>query len=235
MSGFTPLRHKLTVLRCRPEPWQASTAHAAKAPAYAGARLGWAAAALLLAGCSTTPAAPTAAPDAFLAAIQQHCGKAYAGRLVTADAADADMVGKPMVMHVRGCAPGRAEIPFHIGGIGPDGGWDRSRTWVVTRTPAGLRLKHDHRHADGSKDAMTLYGGDTADAGSAARQQFPVDAESIALFRAEGRTASVTNVWAVEVDDRRFAYELRREGRHFRVEFDLSRAVSAPPAPWGWE
>jgi hypothetical protein len=32
---------------------------------------------------------------------------------------------------------------------------------------------------------------------------------------------------------RTFAYELRRPNRHFRVEFDLSRPVPAPPPPWG--
>lgn len=46
-----------------------------------------------------------------------------------------------------------------------------------------------------------------------------------------------TNVWTIEVDPlgRRFAYALRHEGtdRRFRVEFDLSRAVPAPPPPWG--
>jgi hypothetical protein len=30
-----------------------------------------------------------------------------------------------------------------------------------------------------------------------------------------------------------FAYELRRPNRHFRVEFDLTRPVPAPPPPWG--
>ena len=81
---------------------------------------------------------------------------------------------------------------------------------------------------------MTLYGGDTADAGTATRQQFPVDAESIAMFKANGLTASVTNVWAVENDASGFAYELRREGRFFRVAFSYDRPVAPPPAPWGW-
>lgn len=194
----------------------------------------FAAAALLLSSCAATGNRADQPQDQFLARLMQHCGKAYAGQLVTSDAADTDMRGQPMVMHVRSCSPGRIEIPFHIGGIGPDGGWDRSRTWVVTTTGQGLRLKHDHRHADGSKDSLTLYGGDTATPGSAERQSFPVDAESIALFKAEGRLASVTNVWAIDISDRQFAYELRREGRHFRVAFDLSRPVDAPPAPWGW-
>ena len=81
-----------------------------------------------------------------------------------------------------------------------------------------------------------MYGGDTADAGTPQRQAFPVDAESVAMFQREGLNASVANVWAMEVEPgQRFVYELARPGsdRLFRVEFDLSRPVEAPPPPWG--
>jgi hypothetical protein len=164
--------------------------------------------------------------DAFFARLTALCGKAFAGRLVTTDHADKDMAGQAMVMHVRACTADQIRIPFHVGE-------NRSRTWVVTRTAAGLRLKHDHRHADGSSDKVTMYGGDTAAAGTPTRQEFPVDAESIALFKANALERSVTNVWAVEATDAIFAYELRRANRHFRVEFDLTKPVPAPPPPWG--
>ena len=45
-----------------------------------------------------------------------------------------------------------------------------------------------------------MYGGDTTTAGTAARQEFPVDAESRALFEKEGSQASVTNTWAMEIE-----------------------------------
>lgn len=195
---------------------------------------------LALAGCAAPGAeAPTplavaedAAQTRFMAALASHCGKAYAGRLVSSDAADADMAGAAMVVHFRECAADRMAIPLHV--QGEDGTWDRSRTWLITRTAAGLRLKHDHRHADGSHDAVTLYGGDTADGGTATAQDFPVDQESIAMFRAEGLTASVTNVWRVEITPATYTYQLSRAGRLFRVEFDLTQPVTPPPAPWGW-
>ena len=189
--------------------------------------------ALAPAGCAVAPARAPAA-DAFLSAIAAHCGKAYAGRIVANEpkpAAPDAFEGKRLVMHVSGCdAPtARIEIPFHVGE-------DRSRTWILTRTgTTGLRLQHDHRHADGSADAVTLYGGDSAGAGTATRQEFPVDAESIDLFRREGLDASVENTWAMEIHPRVFAYELTRPGgRRFRVEFDLARPVEVPPVPWGW-
>ncbi|WP_291220194.1 hypothetical protein [Dokdonella sp.] len=169
--------------------------------------------------------------DAFFARLQALCGQAFEGRLAVFNEADAKLFAGPAVMHVRTCTAGEVRIPFHAG-------TDRSRTWVVTRTQEGLRLKHDHRHEDGTSDTLTMYGGDSiaATAGSAARQEFPADAESKAMFLAAGLGVSVDNVWAIDVEPgRMFAYELRRPSRHFRVEFDLSRAVTPPPPPWGVE
>lgn len=207
----------------------------------------WAAfAVLLLAGCSTPQAPVSTDPQSrFWAALESHCGMAYAGRMVTADAADADLAGRAMVIAVTHCNDTGIAVPFHV--ENPDGSWDRSRTWLITRTADGLRLKHDHRHADGTSDAVTLYGGDTATRGTARAQSFPVDAESIALFARDGLTASVTNVWSVEVDPAgtpgaAYAYQLRRTvaggapaERHFRVEFDLTQPIPLPPPAWGWE
>src|SRR5690606_19813992 len=117
-------------------------------------------------------------------------------------------------------------IPFHVGD-------DRSRTWVLSRTDSGLRLKHDHRHEDGSEDAITQYGGETRTQGTPTTQEFYADA-----YTADLLPAAATNVWAMEVvPKQRFAYSLRREGtdRRFRVEFDLTRPADPPPSPWGHE
>jgi imidazolonepropionase-like amidohydrolase len=161
--------------------------------------------------------------EAFWTALRGLCGRAFEGRMVEGTAAsDAAMKGVRMVMHVRTCEAAEVRIPFHVGD-------DRSRTWVVTRTPGGLRLKHDHRHQDGAPDPVTHYGGDTAERGTAERQEFRADAETAALL-----PASATNVWSLELrPGERFAYALGREGRRFRAEFDLSREVAAPPPPWG--
>jgi hypothetical protein len=177
--------------------------------------------ALALAACATAPAPGPA--DAFFDRLSALCGKAYEGRVASpAVEADRDFAGKRLVMHVRDCSAAEIRIPFHVGE-------DRSRTWVVTRTGAGLRLKHDHRHADGSEDSLSRYGGDTVTAGTAMRQEFPADAFSRGLFVRQGRAVSAANVWALEVrPGRSFAYELRRPERFFRVEFDLERAVAAP-------
>jgi hypothetical protein len=183
--------------------------------------------ALLAAGSCATPETRTE-PSFLSNLIEGNCGKAFEGRVVSPPSPmDASFAGKRLVMHVRQCSADEVRIPFHVGD-------DRSRTWVITRTPAGYRLKHDHRHEDGSEDKVTQYGGDTVAAGTLNRQAFPADAFSKELFRREGNVAGVANVWAVEIIPRRmFAYELRRPGRFFRVEFDLTRPVETPPAPWG--
>jgi hypothetical protein len=182
---------------------------------------------LALSGCAT--ADPEAAShQLFFARLTALCGRAYEGRIASPPVeADAAFAGKRLVMHVRTCSGDEIRIPFHVGD-------DRSRTWVVTKSATGLRLKHDHRHADGSEDALTQYGGDTAGPGSALRQSFPADAFSRDMFVRRNSPQSVPNVWALEVEPGAvFAYELRRPGRFFRVEFDLTKPVAPPPPPWG--
>lgn len=188
--------------------------------------------ALAVSACASPSATrQTIAQDVFFERLTALCGQAFAGRVAvdTPAPTGADpFAGKPLVMHVRDCSEREIRIPFHVGD-------DRSRTWVVTRIDGGLRLKHDHRHADGSDDASTMYGGDTAAAGTATRQGFPVDQYSIDMFAKAGNTASATNTWAMEVEPgRQFVYELARPGgRLFRVVFDLTQPIAAPPAPWG--
>lgn len=190
-----------------------------------------------LSGCATSPSTSTAASalpaDQFYAELKSMCGQAFAGRVVTdtPPPTGEDLFGgKALVMHVRGCGDTELRVPFHVGD-------DHSRTWVITRTDTGLRLKHDHRHQDGTDDAVTMYGGDTASLGTAVRQEFPVDEESKATFLREGLDVSVTNTWAFDLEpDRVFVYELARPGgRLFQVEFDLTTPVALPPTPWGDE
>jgi len=180
-----------------------------------------------VAGCGAADAPPPAdadPQDAFWAALAGLCGQAFEGAVAESNPPDTAFAASTLVMHVRECSDSVIRIPFHVGE-------DRSRTWVLTRTAAGLRLKHDHRHPDGTEDDVTQYGGDTAEPGSATRQSFPADAHTAALL-----PAAATNVWTIELDPARlFAYALRREGtdRRFRAEFDLTRPVPPPPPPWG--
>lgn len=179
-----------------------------------------AAAALVLTACATPQAAPAGPQDAFFANLSALCGQRFEGRVTTDEAADADFRSQRLLMHVRDCSADEIGIPFQVGE-------DRSRRWVITRTGEGLRLKHDHRDPEGVIHGFHMYGGDTADAGTAERQEFPVDQESIEQFMAADAAVSTTNVWAMEVrPGEAFVYELSRPNRLLRVEFDLTRPIA---------
>lgn len=182
---------------------------------------------LALAACATM--LPRAAPsqEQFYARLRSLCGHAYEGRVVSNDEADREMAAARLVIQVRSCSDAALAIPFHVGN-------DHGRVWIVSRTPAGLQLRHEHRRANGAEEAVSGYGGGTIGPGNPRRQEFPADAASRDLFVREDVPASITNVWAIEiVPGRMLAYELRRPGRFFRAEFDLTRPAAAPPPPWG--
>jgi len=180
---------------------------------------------LLLSICTSTISfAQVKAPSQqFWDLLTTHCVKAYEGKLVSPES-DPRFAGK-LVMHVRSCEEGRLRIPFFVGE-------DLSRTWVLTMDEEQLiQLKHDHRHADGSEDAVTQYGGKATNTGSSSTQFFPADPFTAAML-----PAAVGNVWFITVDETSFTYNLRRLGSAtlFSVRFDLTKPIDTPPAPWGW-
>jgi len=181
----------------------------------------------VLGACADSPRSPR---DAFWSGLETLCGKAFQGRIAAkfggGEGPD-PFEGKKLVLHGRKCSKHEIRIPFHVGD-------DRSRTWIFTRAHGGLRLEHDHRHEDGGADAINLYGGGAVDAGTDEQQSFPADEHSKKMFTAGGIPQSVDNVWVIGViPGKTYSYALTRPGREFRVDFDLTRPVAAPPPPWG--
>ncbi len=175
------------------------------------------------------PAVSIESHDAFFARLKALCGQAFEGRVVEGNQGDRAFSDHRLVMHVRSCSDTVLHIPFHVG-------QDRSRTWIITKTGSGLQLKHDHRHEDGSDDESTMYGGHTVTAGWASAQSFPADQYSKELFVRTGIPQSADNTWHIYIyPGKTFTYRLTREGREFRVDFDLSKPVAPPPPPWGHE
>lgn len=187
-------------------------------------------AAVLAAGMVAALAATPAMAAELFSALKPYCGKAYAGKLLTNAPEDAEMAGKPLVVVIADCRADEVRMPFHVGD-------DRSRTWVLRQLTVngqtGVQLKHDHRHQDGSSDALTMYGGfsETTDGLSL---QFPADGYSKTMFGALGRQVAQQNVWSFSlVPGQQLTYRLSRPGREFAVGFDLTTPVSLPPAAWG--
>jgi len=170
-----------------------------------------------------TSAAAQSPADAFLGALRAHCGKAYAGQIINPQPGDTMFSNNALVMHVRECGD-TVRIPFHVG-------TNRSRTWVLTKVGDGVRLKHDHRHEDGSEDQVTQYGGDAGADGTPTLMTFPADSFTVAML-----PYARTNVWTVAITPTQFVYQLHRVGseRRVRVEFDVTRPITPPPAPWGF-
>jgi hypothetical protein len=160
--------------------------------------------------------------EEFWSNLAHHCGQTFEGELIERPDPDPNFEGdEVMTVHFRGCGENRLAIPFHVDD-------NRSRTWLLTRTTAGLDLRHDHRHEDGSPEPSTWYGAHTPDAGSANRQEFI----RAGLEEGEPRTG-----WAIEiVPDERYTYGTVRDGEwRYRIDFDLTTPVDEAPAPWGHE
>lgn len=173
---------------------------------------------------------PLVAPDgpsAFWSNLARHCGHAYRGSLTVEPPGDEMLTGtEELIVHFRDCSDTEIRVPFHIEDEAT-GEWDRSRTWVFMRTAGGLELRHDHRHENGAPAGETCYGGHTRLSGTSERQEFVLSE----------RTAPDGSLlgWRVEVvPDERFTYgTIRGDQWTWRVDFDLSEPVAAPPPPWG--
>ena len=156
--------------------------------------------------------------------LQKQCGKSFEGK-VTEGADNDTFRDKKLVMHIRNCDENTIRIPFFVSD-------DKSRTWVLTYKNNRIKLKHDHRHEDGSEDKVTQYGGTTTNSGSSTLQFFPADQQTCNLL-----PTAAANVWWITLDETSFTYNLRRIGsdRLFTVKFDLTKTVPTPAAPWGWK
>jgi len=148
--------------------------------------------------------APAGADDAqqqFFAALTALCGAHFVGSMTYPVDGQDDFAGKTLVAHVATCSTDEIRVPFAVGD-------DGSRTWIFTRTATGLQLKHDHRHADGTPDAITMYGGMASTTGTSLVQSFAADAYTAGLI-----PAATTNVWTVSLaaDGSRLTYHLERD------------------------
>lgn len=162
----------------------------------------------LLLGCAQKPP-----HQAFFDRLQQFCGQSFSGATQFPEDPEHPLAGKTLTMRVASCSPTEIRIPFEVDS-------DRSRTWILTLGDGGLRLKHDHRHEDGTPDEITNYGGWATAEGSATRQSFPADEETAAML-----PEAATNVWTLIIDDanKQFVYDLQRHGQpRYRAVFDLT-------------
>lgn len=167
------------------------------------------------AACLLVSAAAGAADphEQFMATLTGLCGQHFEGALAYAIDPKNDFAGKKMSADVV-CTGSDVRIPLQVGE-------DRSRTWIFSRSAAGLELRHDHRHPDGTPDAVTMYGGMANDSGSAWSQSFNADKHTFAVI-----PGSETNIWttSVSADGSTLTYHLERHAKP-RITFVLKRVA----------
>lgn len=179
---------------------------------------------------SAQPADDSPAFVRFFNNLAMECENAYAGGLqVQPDHIDMFTGTEGMQMHFRECHEDHLKIPFHIENEA-DGRWDRSRTWILTLHEDGLELRHDHRKPDGTDDEVTMYGGFSVGEGTAYEQRFrsgPRTEEADGAFRG----------WRIEyAPQEHYTYGTIWEDEwNIMVQFDLTKTIETPPAPWGHE
>lgn len=147
--------------------------------------------------------------------LKSHNGKSYAGKMTFPDDPGHAM-NQPMRIEFIKVSDDHVRVPFLVGD-------DASRTWMLSKLDDGVQLKHDHRHADGTPDDVTNYGGTDSQQWLASQLIFPADAETAALLpEAKG------NVWSLRLspDGRWLTYYLERDGEpRFEAVFDLSKEL----------
>ena len=149
----------------------------------------------------------------FFENVKKLCGERFEGVTEFPQDPKHDFAGKKLVIHVETCTEGEIRIPFRVGE-------DRSRTWILRLSDEGLLLKHDHRHADGTPDEVTMYGG-WATEGDDLRQRFAADAETAKLI-----PEAATNVWTIELDPESgsLTYALERHGQpRYKAVFNRAK------------
>jgi hypothetical protein len=149
-----------------------------------------------------TVADQSAAQDAFFEQLLGMCGARFEGQSSFPEDPGDDFRDQTLVAVIASCSETEIRMPFQVGD-------DTSRTWVLRRVDGGLELKHDHRHADGTPDEVTLYGGTTSGPGSASSQSFPADA-----LTAEMIPEAKSNEWFLTLseDGSSLTYYLERHG-----------------------
>lgn len=161
--------------------------------------------------------AQTYPPAPFFDKLSTLCGAEFEGKSVFPpdDAVGNVFAGKKLVAKVITCNADEIRVPFIVGE-------DRSRTWIIKRTPTGLELLHDHRHADGQPDAVTMYGGPSIDAGTSSAQSFSSSPHTHVVF-----PGSESNIWTISVtpDGTGLIYNLNRQGKP-RMRAELVRVAS---------
>ena len=173
-----------------------------------------------LSTCELAETANSPNPEDFLAALSPLCNQTYLGKVVSDDPQDEDWRKEVLTLGPIGCSDeGVISMPLAVGD-------DTSRTWFLKPSDDAIEFRHQHLLKNGDIDPVSDYGGYSEDLDKADgvwSVNFPADPKTVAIFKGNGLDVSITNIWSFDYrPDVQLTYELNRENRHFRAEFDLS-------------
>ncbi|MFT5573799.1 MAG: hypothetical protein ACI9FR_002735 [Cryomorphaceae bacterium] len=157
----------------------------------------------LVISASISPAHAQQSAHEFFSQLSSLCHSQYVGEMTYPIDGQDSFAEKSLVAEITTCDEEQVRVPFSVGE-------DKSRTWVFTKTESGVSLKHDHRHADGSVDDVSNYGGNSNENGSVLKQSFPADQYTQELI-----PDAATNVWSVSLnkDGSQLTYHLDRHNK----------------------
>jgi hypothetical protein len=152
----------------------------------------------------------------FFDNLAKLCGQKFVGAETFTIEGRENWQDKKLVMEVVLCESDKLHVTLAVDE-------DRSRTWMFLEEEGALRFRHDHRHADGTPDEVTLYGGYATNAGDALVQYFPADEYTCQLI-----DYACKNEWVVMLNKEKtlFSYILSLDGvMRFQADFDLTRPL----------
>ncbi len=189
--------------------------------------------ALSLTACSMTIGEDEPKASDFLKALSPLCGQTYTGAVVSDDPQDEDWRQEVLTLGPIQCLQGDViGMPLAVGA-------DTSRTWFLKPADDKIEFRHQHLLKNGDVDPVSDYGGYSNEFSKTTSEtriddkvtqhkarwfvDFPADEKTITIFNNNGLEVSTTNIWSFEYnEDVQLSYELNRQGRHFRAEFDLT-------------
>lgn len=162
-------------------------------------------------------------PDqqAFLENLAGLCGKSFPGKETFVAQGRESWAGEQIMMHVTYCENNQVHIQLHVGE-------DRSRTWMFLDESGLLRLRHDHRHPDGTPEDPTLYGGYAQGKGTPFIQSFPADDYTLEALE----NPEYEREWVVGMDPEMttLTYQLQYKGEVVhQLKFDLTQTLEDNP------
>lgn len=167
---------------------------------------------------TTAPPVLSEAEQSFMANLLSLCGKSFQGEETFMAEGRESWADKLLVMHVAYCDEDEVRIPFHVDD-------DHSRTWIFMTEDGRLRFRHDHRHADGTPEDLTLYGGYANGEGSRFIQHFPADAYTVRMLQ-----DTLGRQWDIAFADNMsiMTYQLRYDNElMFEASFDLLNPIES--------